>query len=328
MRIQIEADIGRGSSGCVKLARDIDTLKPLAAKVIDLDSSSGRRQFKLEASIMSQLPAHKNLPKLYGIGKEKQGNKKVGYIVLEYLPFPTLKEYLRKNGPLPVADSLNILRQLVRVVRKLAQNGVAHRDIKPENIMINPDNLTIKLIDFGLGQFISGFDAADRSYRGTPIYMPPEILLKKKYSILKAEAWSIGVTFYEMLTGVQPFADCPTVDSILRAQAFGLDFFKFPPAVERILRRFLALDPQQRVDIERFRVSAELAEFDALSPRTSPLTPRERRLSWSSSRTVTFENIQVFRNLHEKARTGEKEEGLLARLVKNAREDEMDCIIS
>lgn len=54
---------------CVKLARDIDTLKPLAAKVIDLDSSSGRRQFKLEASIMSQLPAHKNLPKL----SEKMG---------------------------------------------------------------------------------------------------------------------------------------------------------------------------------------------------------------------------------------------------------------
>jgi len=277
--------------------------------VIKLDAS-GRRQFKHEATLMAALPSHKNLPKLYGICKTKNNNEEHGYIVLEYLPFPSLKEFIKKTGPLSEMEALNILRQLVNVVAVLTKHNVAHRDIKPDNIMINPDNLNIKIIDFGLAQLIPHSDAKDTSYRGTPIYMAPEVLRQtEEYNIIKAEVWSIGVTFYELLTGIQPFLNCTTQQSLLAAQIFGLDFSNFSPVVKQLLKHMLTPNPDERANITSLQEVLE----------GMPRDPRIRRRGWSTTRAVTFENIRVFKDIHEKARTGEKEEGLLSRLIKNAK---------
>lgn len=91
----------------MKLGRDLDTFEPLAVKIIDLNDS-GREVFKTELALLHLLPEHRCVPKLFG----HYATTSKGCLVLEYLPFPTLKEYL-SAGPMTEENAVTVLRQLV-----------------------------------------------------------------------------------------------------------------------------------------------------------------------------------------------------------------------
>lgn len=124
---------------------------------------------------------------------------------------------------------------------------MVHRDIKPDNILINPETNEIKLIDFGLGSFIAFDESEDTSFVGTPIYMAPEIISRNQvYQVLQAEIWSIGVTFWQLLTGRCPFRDCKTKPQLLDAISKLRNFTEYSPSAQHILNAMLNLDPAQR----------------------------------------------------------------------------------
>lgn len=133
----------------------------------------------------------------------------------------------------------------------LLEKGVALRDIKPASMLINPDSLCIKFIDFSLATEVSTENALDDSFRGTPIYMAPEVLARKgHYLIFPAEMWSAGVVFWECLLGTHPFANVRTHAELALAQALsneGNDSFKaLDPPASKILSKLLHLHPLVR----------------------------------------------------------------------------------
>ncbi|XP_058256996.1 serine/threonine-protein kinase pim-1-like [Hemibagrus wyckioides] len=107
------------------------------------------------------------------------------------------------GGRLSAAVSQTILRQVVRAAKHCCDCGVFHRDIKPENILINPDTLEVKLIDFGCGDLMK--DEVYTSFSGTPAYCPPEWIRNNEYLAVPATVWSLGVVLYEILSGNLPF---------------------------------------------------------------------------------------------------------------------------
>lgn len=121
----------------------------------------------------------------------------------------------------------------------MKNNGVAHRDVKSENIIINPDTLLIKFIDFGLGMRVEDEFTKDSEFIGTPIYMAPEVLhRKRRFSVSIADLWSCGIVFLEMLLGHHPFKDAETEGELIEMQE-ALDFTLFSPAVQDILNVLL-----------------------------------------------------------------------------------------
>ncbi|XP_058256761.1 serine/threonine-protein kinase pim-1-like [Hemibagrus wyckioides] len=126
-------------------------------------------------------------------------------LVLERpVPCMNLEKYYEHNGyGLSEVISQTIMRQVVRAAKHCCDCGVFHRDIKPENILINPDTLEVKLIDFGCGDLMK--DEVYTSFSGTPAYCPPEWIRNNEYLAVPATVWSLGVVLYEILSGNLPF---------------------------------------------------------------------------------------------------------------------------
>ncbi|KAI4892575.1 hypothetical protein NFI96_008644, partial [Prochilodus magdalenae] len=153
--------------------------------------------------IMSQPPICKHIVQLI-----EWFNEPDRYILILELPEPckSLDDFLEDYGGYVTEDMARIImRQSVLAASQCHKRGVLHRDIKLENLLINPDTLELKLIDFGCGDFIkkSGFD----SFAGTVEYCPPEFFLQGRYHAGPATVWSLGVLLFATVCGDLPFAD-------------------------------------------------------------------------------------------------------------------------
>lgn len=161
----------------------MDTFEPLAVKEIELNKN-GKLVYKVELSLLRALPVHRNIPRLLG----HMHTSEKGYLILPYLPFPDVKTYIEEKGPMEEDDALFVLAQMVcfrckltlqlmtkiDTVNFMKTEGVAHRDVKSENIIINPDNLLIKFIDFGLGMTVNDEFTSDSEFIGTSISVTPQ----------------------------------------------------------------------------------------------------------------------------------------------------------
>ena len=140
------------------------------------------------------------------------------YFVMDYVDGSNLREYLVEKGPLPLAEVESILRQILDALAYAHERGVIHQDIKPENVLILPDG-TVKLTDFGLGMTVGGeslmvslsLKSQEPEVRGTLPYIAPEIRDGEGEIDARADLYSLGILFCEMLTGKRPAgAELPT----------------------------------------------------------------------------------------------------------------------
>jgi DNA helicase-2/ATP-dependent DNA helicase PcrA len=191
--------LGGGRFGDVFLARDTIIDKNFALKI-----SRMRREeinmLKDEARLLAAL-SHPNIVRFFNIDFIE--NKFV--LVIEYVKGNNLRDIITEGG-IRMEQSMRILTQMVNALVYAHSNKVLHRDLKPENILITGEDNTqaVKITDFGLARFIrSGSISA--SSAGTPIYMAPEVWSGNTNE--KSDIWSLGVIFYELLTGVPPFLD-------------------------------------------------------------------------------------------------------------------------
>ena len=192
--------IGKGSFSTVYKGYRRDNNEVVAIKEIDIDSSNMKlvNRLNIEIEIMKNLD-HKNIIKLLDVHNDFEND--VVYLIMEYCPNNSLNSFI-KNRPMKEKHVLRIMKQILDGLKHLISNNIVHRDLKPQNILLD-ENLNVKISDFGFAKIFEK-DSLAQTLCGSPLYMAPEIMKYKKYSI-KADLWSIGVILYELLVGKTPY---------------------------------------------------------------------------------------------------------------------------
>jgi serine/threonine protein kinase len=259
--------LGDGGMGSVWLVEHLVLGRESALKVIKADVAHKpeiRARFEQEARILTMLSRHPNAVTVYDSGMI--GN--TAYIEMEYLEGKTLREWLTKGEPLPLAKVVWILDQLCDVLEEAHGLGIVHRDIKPENLMVVTDPRAgeqLKVLDFGIAKIVRDVrgNAAPMSMHtegplGTYAYSSPEQLgldrdTEDRPRIdHRSDLYSIGVMLYEMLVGSRPFTGVLTKVLYDHANTPPPPFHeKLPgiqvhPAIEAVVRRCLEKRPEDR----------------------------------------------------------------------------------
>jgi eukaryotic-like serine/threonine-protein kinase len=249
-RYEVVRELGSGAMGTVYLGRDTVghrnvALKTLRPEGVDLQElTEMKERFFREAESAKQL-AHPAIVKVYDAGEERG----TAYFAMELLEGMTLKEFCEKRGTITVKRATEIAALVAEALAYAHTKNVVHRDVKPENIMML-SNGDIKITDFGVAKLLDASQTQSGVVLGTPNYMSPEQLIGAKVD-RRSDLFSLGVVFYEILTGVRPFqaknisemlrlheAHTPAAPSTLRADV--------PSSVDAIVLRALQRDLAQR----------------------------------------------------------------------------------
>jgi tRNA A-37 threonylcarbamoyl transferase component Bud32 len=205
-QLEIIELLGRGGMGAVYKARQMELDRLVAIKILPPEVSRApafSERFNREARAMARL-GHPNIVAIHDIGRTTDG---LFYFVMEYVDGVNLRQAIQA-GHMDPKQALSIVPQICDALQFAHDEGVVHRDIKPENILIDKRG-RVKIADFGLAKLL-GQEAADHSLTatqqvlGTLRYMSPEQLEGTKTVDHRADIYSLGVVFYELLTGELP----------------------------------------------------------------------------------------------------------------------------
>jgi len=258
-KFRVIEKISSGNMGEVYLGEIIKTGNKVAAKILNntLGQVENIIRFQTESSIISQIN-HPNIVKIYESGcilSEIMPAKY--YIVMEYIEGQNLRDILLLKKVLSVSDSIDIIIQTCSALEFIHDKGVIHRDLKPSNILIGKDK-TVNIIDFGLSQMreLNQFNSLDEIV-GTFSYLAPVKNGKHEgYYPESIDLYSLGIVFYQMLTGELPF----TGDAIISIMHQHLAKVPDPPSnfnsmipgvIEKIILKMIEKDPEKRYQSAR-----------------------------------------------------------------------------
>ena len=261
-RYEIVDEIGKGAMGVVYLAKDpligrLVALKTFRAgyAVKDDELQQFRTRFIREAQSAGIL-SHPNIVTIHDV--VDSSDEGATFIAMEYIRGTNLKELLQSDQHITLAFAVDVVSQVASALDYAHSKGVVHRDIKPANILITPDN-RVKLTDFGIARMNTSNLTHEGQLLGTPNYMAPEQILGKDIDH-RADVFSLGVVFYEMLTRRKPFQG---ENLTVVTHRIVYDAFTPPeqhvsgitPQVNAALHRALEKDPNRR-----FQHAGEMAE--------------------------------------------------------------------
>lgn len=193
--------VGDGAFSVVKLAKDVNTGKYFACKIVPrsrLNTKHLEERFEIEIRIFQQMH-HPGIVQLYDLLKDELNY----YILMEFCPNGELFQFIVDRGCLTEDVAKPLLRQVLEALDYIHQMGISHRDLKPENLLI--DSLGhIKLSDFGLSKHLNEDGLVDTPC-GSPCYASPECISGHAYDGITTDVWSAGVILYAMLTGQLPW---------------------------------------------------------------------------------------------------------------------------
>jgi serine/threonine-protein kinase len=203
-RYRIERRIGSGGMSIVYLAFDETLERPVAIKVLHSDISrdpNALERFRREARTVAQI-SHPHVVMVIDAG-EDQGHP---YIVFEHVKGETLKDRIRREGPLPVSEAVAYAIEIGRALEAAHERQMVHRDVKPQNVLIDEEGRA-KVTDFGIARSLElgthQLTAAGRVV-GTTDYVSPEQALGNEVTG-SSDVYSLGIVLYEMLSGEVPF---------------------------------------------------------------------------------------------------------------------------
>ena len=258
-RYQPGDPIGRGGMATIYRARDMQTGRIVAIKVLREDYSTDAKfvqRFQREAKAASTLQ-HPNIVQVYDYG-QTDGNY---YIVMELVEGTDLRRYLRSLRVLDIDRAIIIAHSVALGLGAAHRRGIVHRDVKPQNVLVGRDG-SIKLTDFGIVSVYTEIDdkrlATTGMTLGTVQYFPPEQVQGDIISPA-ADVYSLGIVLYEMLTGRPPFdGDTPVAVAMQHIQDQPTPPSQLNPniplALEEIILRCL-----EKVPEIRFRDGSQLA---------------------------------------------------------------------
>ena len=205
LNYEIKSLIGEGGMGNVYLGEHTSIGRKVAIKVLKPELANNqeiRNRFKNEASVMAKLQ-HSNLVGLIDYVDENEGL----YLIMEYVEGKGLDEVLKElKQPMVIDRAKAIMKQILSGFAYAHQNGIIHRDVKPANILLTTDD-KVKVLDFGIAKLVGDAEfnlTKTGTQVGTVYYMSPE-QVKAKELDLRSDIYSLGVTFYELLTGSCPY---------------------------------------------------------------------------------------------------------------------------
>ena len=261
---EIESILGRGGMGVVYKARQLNLDRSVALKILPPTLSSDSsyvKRFEREARAIAALN-HPNIVQIYDVGQEGQ----TYYYTMEFIDGASLDDILFQRGAVPLERAVRIVARTANALAYTHKRGIVHRDIKSSNIMIDALGI-VKVTDFGLAlQEKTRRMTVEGGIVGTPEYMSPEQASGETATAL-SDIYSLGVVFYELLTGRVPFeADTPlgVIRKIQTEEPAPPRSIKpeIPPGVEKIILKMMAKDPKKRhpncrailADLRRFRI--------------------------------------------------------------------------
>ena len=269
----VEEKLGEGGMGVVFRAVDRALDRVVALKILfEIDEEANVRRFLQEAKALARL-THPNTIHIFWTGEFE------GYpcFAMEYIADGiSVYDLLRHKGTLEVDDSVDIVIEAARGLAAARRAGIVHRDIKPNNLLIDADG-TVKISDFGLAKIVedSGNLTQSGIVMGTPYYMSPEQGQGEPIDH-RADLYSLGATFYHMITGFTPYEAQNPVSLIIKHVKDPIPDIRrvnplIPDSIRRIVETCLEKDPDRRYqeyeelieDLEAFKAGRAPAHAEA-----------------------------------------------------------------
>lgn len=281
-KYRVEKELGRGGYGVVVRAVHLTLGQKVAIKVLTPSEGGDSKEwaedagrFRREAQATATLKSE-HIVRILDVDALESGSP---YMVMEYLEGDTLHNVFHTRGPLPIAESVDIVIQILAALAEAHAAGIVHRDLKPANVFLTKGAggaLVAKVLDFGVSKFTAATITGNSNgpitktgaVIGTVAYMAPEQMMDAKRVDARADLWSAGTILYEILSKELPFGkeNAPTlVTSILTKAPTPLGTVRpdVPPKLEATILRALQKPPDAR-----FGSAASMAA--ALSEHASP----------------------------------------------------------
>ena len=272
-RYRLDRRIAIGGMGEVWRAEDIVLSRTVAVKVLKSELTQERtflERFRTEARTTASLQAN-GIANVFDYGEVASGDDiPVAYLVMEYVDGEPLSAQLARDGRLPAARVLEIIRQAALALAEAHRVGMVHRDVKPGNLLVRRSDGAVKITDFGIARAADAVPLTQNGMVvGTAQYFSPE-QAEGRVVGPPSDVYSLGVVAYECLAGRLPFlADSPVTVAMMQIR-------DVPPAlppdvpgpVQALVMRILAKDPRQR-----FADGAELAEAVRAVQEGRPIPP-------------------------------------------------------
>jgi serine/threonine protein kinase len=270
-KYQLQQMIARGGTGTVYSATHLHLNMPVAVKIMHSERNNliAIERFRREAYATMQI-RHPNAIAMMDFGVTSDN---LVYVVMERLVGKTLRQRLREERFLSLTEINEIMQQICAGVAVAHKRKIIHRDLKPENIFLHQDDeaIVVKVLDFGIAKFkgMSGDEASMELTRqgfvvGTPYYMSPEQCYGKEIDI-RSDIYSLGIMFYEMLTGRLPFTGrSHTAVAVKQAREKPKPIYEvrsnLPPMLNAVVMHALEKSPSARpADIGAFANELEAA---------------------------------------------------------------------
>eukprot|EP01113_Clastostelium_recurvatum_P013348 TRINITY_DN1703_c1_g1_i2.p1 TRINITY_DN1703_c1_g1~~TRINITY_DN1703_c1_g1_i2.p1 ORF type:complete len:735 (-),score=153.79 TRINITY_DN1703_c1_g1_i2:655-2571(-) len=243
--------LGIGSFGKVKIAEHIYTSAKVAIKILNRRKIKNlRMDEKIRREIQNlKLFRHPHIIKLYEVIETPTDI----FMVMEYVPGGELFEYIVQHGRLSADEGRRYFQQIIAGVEYCHAHMVVHRDLKPENLLLDRDNRSCKIADFGLSNIMQDGDFLKTSC-GSPNYAAPEVISGRLYAGPEVDVWSCGVILYALLCARLPFDD-EYIPSLFRKIREGI--FAIPdhitPSCADLIKQMLVVDPVKRITISEIR---------------------------------------------------------------------------
>ncbi len=271
--------LGSGAMGTVYMGYRVKDGARMAIKRVKDSYSNNpmiRERAKQEASLAFR---HNNLVEMIGYCEYAPENGPI-FLVSKYVSGKNIDEYAKEflNGSDRVEKICNAIFQVLDALEYVHSRGVIHRDIKPSNIMVECDS-NIRLMDLGIARMNDGNKFSQYGFIGTPQYAAPEQILRDKTRTVQINAatdiYALGITFYEILTGGNPFDADTEVDTLTRQMRESL------PANDAIPKRIMSVIAKatEKEQSKRFQTAGDFRDAlnDALLP---PKTIFQRFKEW------------------------------------------------
>lgn len=296
-RFTILARLGSGSMGAVYRARQETVGRDVALKIVRRDRAydpETKARFEREARATSALVSPHTVT-VFDFGEAEDG---AWFLAMELLDGETLGQRLQRTRRLPVLDAVRVAREALKSLAEAHAKGIVHRDLKPDNLFLvtlpdeagNPGTQTCKVLDFGIAKVLSDEQKVDQletqagTVFGTPRYMSPEQAQGNPLDA-RSDLYSLGVILFQMLAGRAPYVDEDAVVVMARhikeeppAMRQISPQTMVPPLLERVVRRALAKQPEDRPQ----SAEAFIAELDAAMEQSGAVVTGVHATSWAA----------------------------------------------